>query len=247
MAGSTWPALTAGARAKASEVEAKFDWVEQDFVPMSGGTKADNTYDLGTAAFRWRNGYFGPGSAGTPGIALRSSNLGIFSASISTFNIAVSGTSVCQFDNSGFATLPNQSGFAAYNSLNTTISTLSPFTFNNKLFDRGNVYTTTTNRFIPVVSGIYSIGYSLSFWPENTTTGIASVDLQIGASSYRSSTYFSLPAVGATSTTGILISGHSYFDISAGATCGVYNPNGTLRWIQKGAANDCLFYAFKVA
>lgn len=55
MAGSTWPTLTANAKAKASEVEAKFDWVEQDIVPMTGGTKTDATYDLGTSSFRWRD------------------------------------------------------------------------------------------------------------------------------------------------------------------------------------------------
>jgi len=58
MSGSTWPTLVAGARAKASEVEAKFDWVEQDFVPMASGTKTDAAYDLGTSSFRWRDGYF---------------------------------------------------------------------------------------------------------------------------------------------------------------------------------------------
>jgi len=58
MAGSTWPALTAGAKAKASEVEAKFDWLEGDIVPMSGGSKADATYDVGESSFRFRDGKF---------------------------------------------------------------------------------------------------------------------------------------------------------------------------------------------
>lgn len=55
MSGSAWPALVAGAKAKASEVEAKFDWMEGDIVPMSGGTKTDATYDLGESSFRWRD------------------------------------------------------------------------------------------------------------------------------------------------------------------------------------------------
>lgn len=59
MAGTSWPALAAGNKAKASEVEAKFDWLEQNIVPMSGGVTADNTYDLGTSSARWRAGYFG--------------------------------------------------------------------------------------------------------------------------------------------------------------------------------------------
>jgi hypothetical protein len=57
MAGTVWPTLVAGARAKASEVESKFDWIEGDIVPMSGGTKTDATYDLGQSAFRFRDGY----------------------------------------------------------------------------------------------------------------------------------------------------------------------------------------------
>jgi len=58
MAGTVWPTLIASTRAKASEVEAKFDWLEQDIVPMSGGTKADASYDIGQTAFRFRDGLF---------------------------------------------------------------------------------------------------------------------------------------------------------------------------------------------
>jgi hypothetical protein len=57
MAGTSWPALVAGARARASDVEAKFDWLEGNIVPMSGGTATDSAYDLGTSAARWRSGY----------------------------------------------------------------------------------------------------------------------------------------------------------------------------------------------
>lgn len=72
MAGSVWPNLVAGARAKASEVESKFDWIEGDIVPMLGGSKVDATYDLGQSTFRFRDAYvsrqfLGPaGSLGTP-------------------------------------------------------------------------------------------------------------------------------------------------------------------------------------
>lgn len=78
MAGTVWPTLVAGARAKASEVESKFDWIEGDIVPMSGGTKTDATYDLGQSAFRFRDGYvsrqwLGPqGSVGTPAYSFQS-------------------------------------------------------------------------------------------------------------------------------------------------------------------------------
>lgn len=55
MAGTSWPTLTPGNRAKASEVENKFDWLEGDIVPMLGGAKADAAYDLGQSSFRWRD------------------------------------------------------------------------------------------------------------------------------------------------------------------------------------------------
>ncbi len=59
MAGTSWPDLIAGRTAKASEVEAKFDWLEQGIVPMNSGTTTDLAYDLGTVAARWRAAYLG--------------------------------------------------------------------------------------------------------------------------------------------------------------------------------------------
>ena len=38
MAGTSWPALTSGFKAKGSEVELKFDWIEGSIVPMNGGS-----------------------------------------------------------------------------------------------------------------------------------------------------------------------------------------------------------------
>ncbi len=58
MAGTTWPSLVVGSKAKASEVEAKFEWSEQHIVPHNAGTKTDATYDVGETSFRFRNGYF---------------------------------------------------------------------------------------------------------------------------------------------------------------------------------------------
>lgn len=58
MAGTTWPNLVAGTPARASDVEAKFDWLEGNINPMLAGTQTDATYDLGTSAFRWRDGWF---------------------------------------------------------------------------------------------------------------------------------------------------------------------------------------------
>lgn len=57
MAGSSWPTLSAGSRARASDVEAKFDWVEGNIVPMLGGSATDAAYDLGTSTGRWRDSW----------------------------------------------------------------------------------------------------------------------------------------------------------------------------------------------
>lgn len=57
MAGTSWPVLTAGSKAKASEVEAKFDWIEGSIVPMNAGSKTDAVYDIGEIAKRFNNGY----------------------------------------------------------------------------------------------------------------------------------------------------------------------------------------------
>lgn len=59
MAGSTWPALTAGNRARASDVVSRFQWLEGSLVPMTGGSSTDNAFDLGSTTSRWANLYLG--------------------------------------------------------------------------------------------------------------------------------------------------------------------------------------------
>ena len=51
---SLWPALTAGGRARASDVESKFDWCEANILPMLSGATTDIVYDLGSETRRWR-------------------------------------------------------------------------------------------------------------------------------------------------------------------------------------------------
>lgn len=53
MAGTTWPALVSGSKAKASEVESKFDWIEGSIVPMNAGSKTNAAYDLGESSYKW--------------------------------------------------------------------------------------------------------------------------------------------------------------------------------------------------
>ena len=54
---ATWPDLVAGKKAKASEVEAKFDYLEGTLWPMSGGEATDSAYDLGLSTAYWRAGW----------------------------------------------------------------------------------------------------------------------------------------------------------------------------------------------
>ena len=58
--GSTlWPALTAGGRARASDIEFKFDWCEANLLPMLSGATTDIVYDLGSETRRWRYAWIG--------------------------------------------------------------------------------------------------------------------------------------------------------------------------------------------
>ena len=51
----TWPALTSGAKAKAADVEAKFDWLEGHIWPQVGGTTTTSVFDLGGDGKSWRS------------------------------------------------------------------------------------------------------------------------------------------------------------------------------------------------
>lgn len=53
-----WPTLYDGRKARASDVELKFDWLEGNQMPMAGGTLTASVYDLGSSTYPWRTGYF---------------------------------------------------------------------------------------------------------------------------------------------------------------------------------------------
>lgn len=69
-----WPTLTGGRKAKASEVEAKFDWLEGAQLPMSGGNLTTGVYDIGSATYKWKSGHFNNIVIG--GITMTSSEAG---------------------------------------------------------------------------------------------------------------------------------------------------------------------------
>lgn len=104
MSGTSWPSLSAGAKAKASEVELKFDWLEGDLEPMSGGTKTNAAYDIGTSSFKWRNAYLsgqllsGNGSVSLPSISFATAtDHGLYYRSASMWSAAVDGTHIANF------------------------------------------------------------------------------------------------------------------------------------------------------
>lgn len=55
MAGTSWPTLTAGQIARASDVISRFQWLEGSLAPMTGGSQTDGVFDLGTTTANWRN------------------------------------------------------------------------------------------------------------------------------------------------------------------------------------------------
>jgi len=54
---ATWPDLQSGKKAKASEVESKFDWIEGNLWPMNAGSLSSETYNLGSSSYKWKNIY----------------------------------------------------------------------------------------------------------------------------------------------------------------------------------------------
>jgi hypothetical protein len=55
MAGTVWHDFAPSTKAKSSEVDENFDWMEGSIVPMSAGSTTDAVYDLGTTTARWRD------------------------------------------------------------------------------------------------------------------------------------------------------------------------------------------------
>lgn len=184
MAGTSWPSLVAGARAKASEVEAKFDWVEGDFVPMSAGSKADATYDLGESTFRWRDVHFsrqtlgGNGTAAAPTYSfLNSTQMGFYRKGANNLGGSVAGSDWLDVSSAGEILTPLQPYFFAYiDALVTTITTSGQalvLTSTTELIDVNGDYDNTTGLFTAPRTGVYEFLFSFGFVPQTTT--VASV------------------------------------------------------------------------
>lgn len=61
MAGTTWTEFVAGTKAKSSQVNENFDWIEEHLFPMKGGSTTTGVYDLGSTLANWRDLYLADG------------------------------------------------------------------------------------------------------------------------------------------------------------------------------------------
>lgn len=125
MAGTTWPSLTAGQIARASDVEAKFDWLEGSLVPMSAGSTTDSAHDIGTTTAYWRTIYANS-MAGTS--TARTVKFGTLTAATTTSNSDVS----CEFAGARAIVLPRltttqRDALSAYNGMVVYNSTANQF------------------------------------------------------------------------------------------------------------------------
>lgn len=57
MAGTTWFNLSAGTKARASELNSNFDWSTEHIYPHKDGSTTDGVYDIGSSTFRFRTAY----------------------------------------------------------------------------------------------------------------------------------------------------------------------------------------------
>jgi hypothetical protein len=182
MAGSSWPALVANQRAKASEVEAKFDWVEADIVPMVAGTRTDATYDLGTSSHRWRDGYFsgnlihGAGSLGAPSLAKTGdADTGRWYPAADTIAESVGGVEAMRIASAGYMTRPLQTSFLATSAVaqSNVVGASAGFVtvaYASENFDIGANYNNGTYTFTAPVTGKYQFNFYVQVAGLQTST-----------------------------------------------------------------------------
>ena len=132
---ASWPTLSAGKVARASDVEAKFDYSEHSLWPHSTGTRADNSFDLGdttTAGWRCFYGYSINATSTAQGLAIgtttvsNNSDLALEISGIRAFR--VSRLSTTQRNN-----LAGLEGMIVYNSTTTRLQTYENGSWKNML------------------------------------------------------------------------------------------------------------------
>lgn len=155
--------------------------------------KADNTYDLGTAAFEWKDLYI-DGTANIDSLAADA----ITVSGLATFNGAINATStsafvgLAEFDNVDInggaidntpigATVANTGVFTTLTAggaftAQTTLSVLGNSTFGNAATDTVTFTADIASDFIPSTDNAYDIGAVGSEWKDLFINGTANID-----------------------------------------------------------------------
>lgn len=120
---ANWPTLTAGQVARASDVEAKFDWSEHHLWPHAAGSFTSNTFDIGnsTTAY-WRTAWIYSINATTAaqGVAIGTTTVGNNSSTA----LEISGTRAVLFPRLSTAqrdVLTGAEGMVLYNTSTSQI------------------------------------------------------------------------------------------------------------------------------
>lgn len=202
MAGSSWPTFTQNTRAKASEIDARFEWLEQDIVPMNNGTRFDDTYDLGTSLHRWRDIRFSryiispPGSETNPSFAnVNEMGTGIFFPSTTEMAVSTDGEE-------SFRGAPNQ--FLAQ----TGTSTIPSISFNRS----------RNMGFYQIAENNLGGAINSQKWLDVDTQGAVSFPLQPLFRAYLNTTLSFNTPTSKTLSAGMTVE----YDVGNGWTSGVY-------------------------
>ena len=221
MAGTTWPSLTAGKKAKASEVEAKFDWLEGDIVPQTGGSQTDSVYYLGTAGARWLGVYtksINPTST-ADGLAI-----GTTTAHASTL-LDISGTKalrIPRLSTAQITALTAADGMLVYNTTTSQLQVCKSGVFQNlggtvfqtKARIRGTITAASTVTALNITSGG---GRLVSVFAVNDTISSTPVQISIMLDGVTSTFYASNANTGVTNASAVVVTaggGVKHFDAS---------------------------------
>lgn len=251
MAGTSWPALVAGRKARGSDVELKFDWIEGSIAPMSGGSLTTGVHDLGTTTAYWRVGYMNSINATTTanGLAIgtttvaQASDVGLEVAGVRA--ILIPRLTTTQRDN-----LAGINGMMVYNSTTNAFQKYE----NGAWTAMGGVKLGVVARVVASVTGTtksnivnitgtsgrlnYVIGYSVnaSLYNEHTYTidGISMSAFLLGG--HTSTAHMSFAGINAGTSTTLEFAG--YFTSEAGSVTSGALPPTDMRVPQ---AIDILF------
>jgi hypothetical protein len=126
--------------------------------------------------------FFGHGT--TPGDVQRA---GIVNqGSDQSLALATAGTQRLIVDAIGRITTPYQPAFAVYNNSNQSFSSTGTqvVDMTNAIFNRGNAFNLSTDRFTAPISGLYHFSYAGMMMGQNTSTTFVNLSMRINGSIY---------------------------------------------------------------